>query len=197
MFGIECTRDCGFSFVLTLVSIENEGPLARDNDKMVIEPESANTTIPMDVDGEHLTQTSFHIGSGVTINLPETSAIPAQGPKSPGGPSIPKDALLERSPEISAPVVQKSWKLTQYFAVATEERAANYRACKGTSVLFLTSPLLSSPPLPSPPLSSPPVHMYIPNTFVPSPGTIPTADNFHTQRSDDFPKVDSPNVVDL
>jgi hypothetical protein len=36
--------------------------------------------------------------------------------------------------------------------------------CKETSVCFLTSPLLSY---------SPPVHMYIPNTFVPSPGTIP------------------------
>jgi hypothetical protein len=75
----------GFSFVPTLVSIENEGPLARDNDEMAVEPETANTPIPIDVDGEHLTQTLFHIGSGVTINVPETSAIPAQDPKSPGG----------------------------------------------------------------------------------------------------------------
>jgi hypothetical protein len=43
--------------------------------------------------------------------------------------------------------------------------------CKGTSVCFLTSPLLSY---------SPPVHMYFPHTSVPSLGTTSKADNFHT-----------------
>jgi hypothetical protein len=44
--------------------------------------------------------------------------------------------------------------------------------CKGTSVRFLTSPLLSCSPL---------VYMYIPHTFVSSPGTTPKADNFRIQ----------------
>jgi hypothetical protein len=44
--------------------------------------------------------------------------------------------------------------------------------CKGTSVHFLTSPLLPY---------SPPVHMYSPHfTSVPSPGITPKADNFYT-----------------
>ena len=92
---------------------------------MAVEPESANTPISMNVDGlgEHLT--SCHVGLGITINLPETSAVPALGPRSPGGQSIPKAAPLDICPEISAPVVWKPQKLTQYFVVATEERAAN------------------------------------------------------------------------
>jgi hypothetical protein len=44
--------------------------------------------------------------------------------------------------------------------------------CKGTSVRFLTSPLLTYSPL---------VHMYFPHTLVPSPGTTLKADNFHIQ----------------
>jgi hypothetical protein len=47
-----------------------------------------------------------------------------------------------------------------------------YAYCKGTSVHFLTSPLLSYSPL---------VHMYFPHTFVPSPGTTPKADDFRIQ----------------
>jgi hypothetical protein len=39
--------------------------------------------------------------------------------------------------------------------------------------------------------------MYLPNTSVPSPGTTPKADNFHTQKSNDFPDVDSPKVIDF
>jgi hypothetical protein len=52
--------------------------------------------------------------------------------------------------------------------------------CEGTSVHFLTSPLLSYSPL---------VHMYFPHTFVPSPGT--------THKANNFPDVDSLKVVDF
>jgi hypothetical protein len=60
--------------------------------------------------------------------------------------------------------------------------------CKGTSIHFLTSPLLSY---------SPPVHMY-------SPPHVCTISRDHIQsrqllysKSDNFPDVDSPKVVDL
>jgi hypothetical protein len=46
--------------------------------------------------------------------------------------------------------------------------------------------------------------MYFSHTFVPSPGTTPKADDFCIQspttfvfKSDDFPDVDSPKVVDI
>jgi hypothetical protein len=58
--------------------------------------------------------------------------------------------------------------------------------CKGTSVHFLTSPRLSYSPL---------VHMYSPHTSVPSPGTTPTANDFHIQKSNNFLDVDSRKVI--
>jgi hypothetical protein len=48
---------------------------------------------------------------------------------------------------------------------------------KGTSVRFLTFPLLSYSPL---------VHMYFSHTFVPSPGTTPKADNLCIQSPTTF-----------
>jgi hypothetical protein len=49
--------------------------------------------------------------------------------------------------------------------------------CKGTSVCFLTFPLLSYSPL---------VHMYFSHTFVPSPGTTPKANDFCIQSQTTF-----------
>jgi hypothetical protein len=60
--------------------------------------------------------------------------------------------------------------------------------CKGTSIRFLTSSLLSY---------SPPVHMYSPHTSVPSPGTTPQSQRPSYSKSDDFPDVDSPEVVNF
>jgi hypothetical protein len=67
--------------------------------------------------------------------------------------------------------------------------------CKGTSVCFLTSPLLFyyPPQLPLFICISP----HLCNASVPSPGTIPKANDFHTRRSNDSPEVNSPNVVDF
>jgi hypothetical protein len=62
------------------------------------------------------------------------------------------------------------------------------------SLPLLSYPLLSSP---SAPLNSPCSYVYFPhpcNISVPSSGTIPKADDFHTRRSDD---VDSPEVINF
>jgi hypothetical protein len=60
--------------------------------------------------------------------------------------------------------------------------------CKGTSIRFLTSPLFPYSPL---------VHMYFPHTSVPSPGTTLKGRQLLYSKSDDFPEVDSLNVVNF
>jgi hypothetical protein len=61
--------------------------------------------------------------------------------------------------------------------------------CKGTSICFLTSPLLFYPP---------PVHMYsLPSPLYHLQGLHLKADDFHTWWSDDFLNVDSLEVNDF
>jgi hypothetical protein len=60
--------------------------------------------------------------------------------------------------------------------------------CKRTSVRFLTSPLRPYSPL---------VYMYFPHTSVPSPGTTLKGQQLSYSKSDDFPEVNSLNVVDF
>jgi hypothetical protein len=60
--------------------------------------------------------------------------------------------------------------------------------CKGTSVCFLTSPILPYSPL---------VHMYFSHTSAPSPGTTLKDRQLSYSKSDNFPEVDSPIIVDF
>jgi hypothetical protein len=60
--------------------------------------------------------------------------------------------------------------------------------CNGTSVHFLTSPILPYSPL---------AHMYFSHTAVPSPGTTLKGQRLSYSKSDDFPEVNLLIVIDF